>query len=72
VVVQDRAHDTDWFRETLKNRGINAHIPCRKQRKAAIKYDKRRYKRRNHPSRDIAAQRTAGSDARSGSAINPT
>ncbi|WP_145953399.1 transposase, partial [Oceaniglobus indicus] len=31
----------------LKNKGIRACIPGRKQRKKPVRYDKRRYKRRN-------------------------
>jgi hypothetical protein len=31
----------------LKDKGIRACIPGRKQRKTTVKYDKRRYKRRN-------------------------
>jgi transposase len=42
-----RGYDAGWFREILKNKGIAACIPGRKQRKAPVKYDKRRYKRRN-------------------------
>jgi len=43
----DRGYDADWFREALQDKGIRACIPGRKQRKAPVKYDKRRYKRRN-------------------------
>lgn len=43
----DRGHDADWFREALKDKGIRACIPGRKQRKVPVKYDKRRYKRQN-------------------------
>ena len=43
----DRGYDADWFRGALKDKGIRACIPGRKQRKTPIKYDKRRYKRRN-------------------------
>ncbi|WP_229864560.1 transposase, partial [Seohaeicola zhoushanensis] len=32
---------------TLQDKGIRACIPGRKQRKTPVKYDKRRYKRRN-------------------------
>lgn len=42
-----RGYDADWFREQLKDKGIRACIPGRKNRKKPIKYDKRRYKRRN-------------------------
>jgi transposase len=46
-LLGDRGYDADWFREALKDKGICACIPGRKQRKKAVKYDKRRYKRRN-------------------------
>src|SRR6056297_1733141 len=46
-LLEDRGYDADWFREALKNKGIRVCIPGRKQRKAPVKYDKRRYKRRN-------------------------
>ena len=46
-LLGDRGYDADWFREALKDKGIRACIPGRKQRKAPVKYDKRRYKRRN-------------------------
>jgi transposase len=46
-LLGDRGYDADWFREALKDKGIRACIPGRRQRKTTIKYDKRRYKRRN-------------------------
>ena len=46
-LLGDRGYDADWFRDALKNKGIRACIPGRKQRKMPVKYDKRRYKRRN-------------------------
>ena len=46
-LLGDRGYDADWFREALKDKVIRACIPGRKQRKKPIKYDKRRYKRRN-------------------------
>ncbi|MBR9653612.1 IS5 family transposase, partial [Thalassobius aquimarinus] len=46
-LLGDRGYDADWFREALKDKGIRACIPGRKQRKTTVKYDKRRYKRRN-------------------------
>ena len=46
-LLGDRDYDTDWFRETLKDKGIRACIPGRKQRKKPVKNDKRRYKRRD-------------------------
>ncbi len=42
-----RGYDADWFREALQDKGIRACIPGRKQQKTSVKYDKRRYKRRN-------------------------
>ena len=46
-LLGDRGYDADWFRVALKDKGIHPCIPGRKQRKAPVKYDKRRYKRRN-------------------------
>ncbi|PZX10916.1 transposase, partial [Palleronia aestuarii] len=46
-LLGDRGYDDDWFREALEDTGVGACIPGRKQRKAPVKYDKRRYKRRN-------------------------
>lgn len=46
-LLGDRGYDADWFREALEGKGIKACIPGRKQRKTPVKYDKRRYKRRN-------------------------
>ncbi len=45
-LLGDHGYDADWFREALKDKGIRACIPGRKQRKKAVKYDKRSYKRR--------------------------
>ena len=59
-LLADRGYDADWFRETLVDKGTKPCIPGRKSRKKTIKYDKRRYKRRNRPSRDIVTQCTAG------------
>ncbi len=46
-LLGDRGYNADWFREALKDKGIRACYPGRKQRKTPVKYDKRRYKRRN-------------------------
>jgi transposase len=43
----DRRYDADWFREAFVDKGITPCIPGRKSRGKPIKYDKRRYKRRN-------------------------
>ncbi len=59
-LLADRGYDADWFRETLVDNGTTPCIPGRKSRKKTVKYDKRRYKRRNRSSRDLAPQCTAG------------
>ena len=41
----------DWFCEALVDKGTKPCIPGRKSRKTTIKYDKRRYKRRNRIER---------------------
>ncbi|RLK03567.1 transposase [Ruegeria conchae] len=46
-LLGDRGYDEDWFREALKDRGINPCIPGRKSRDKPFRYDKRRYKRSN-------------------------
>lgn len=46
-LIADRGYDADWFREALKDKGIGPCIPGRKSRGKAVRYDKRRYKRRN-------------------------
>jgi transposase len=46
-LIADRGYDADWFRDALKDKEIKPCIPGRKKRKTPVKYDKRRYKRRN-------------------------
>ena len=46
-LLADRGYDADWFREGLENKGIKPCIPGRKSRTKPVKYDRRRYKRRN-------------------------
>lgn len=46
-LLADRSYDADWFRDALQEKGITPCIPGRKSRNTAVKYDKRRYKRRN-------------------------
>ena len=46
-LIADRGYDADWFREALKDKGISPCIPGRKSRGKPVRYDKRRYKRRN-------------------------
>jgi len=56
----DRGYDADWFREAPIDKKIKPCIPGRKSRDKPGEYGKRRYQKRNRPSRDIAAQCTAG------------
>ncbi|MFN4101253.1 MAG: transposase, partial [Pararhodobacter sp.] len=46
-LLADRGYDADWLGKALQDRGIKAGIPGRNSRKKTVKYDKRRYKRRN-------------------------
>ena len=46
-LLADRGYDADWFREALNDKGIKPCIPGRKSRAKPVKYDKRRYRRRN-------------------------
>jgi transposase len=50
-LLADRGYDADWFRETLVDKGTTPCISGRKSRKKTVKYDKRRYKRRNRIER---------------------
>jgi len=50
-LLADRGYDADWFRKSLVYRGIQPCIPGRKSRKKTVKYDKRRYRRRNRIER---------------------
>ena len=50
-LLADRGYDADWFRNALITMGIKPCIPGRKSRKKVVKYDKRRYKRRNRIER---------------------
>ncbi len=46
-LIADRGYDATWFREALQHRGIRPCIPSRKSRGEPVRYDRRRYKRRN-------------------------
>jgi transposase len=50
-LLADRGYDADWFREALTDRGTRPCIPGRKSRNKTVRYDKRRYKRRNRIER---------------------
>jgi transposase len=47
LLLADQGYDADWFRDTLKDKGIEPCIPGRKSRGKPITHDKRRYMRRN-------------------------
>ncbi len=46
-LIVDRGYDVDWSREPLIEKGTKPYIPGHKSRKKTVKYDKRRYNRRN-------------------------
>jgi len=46
-MLVDRGYDADWFRDALEEKGIKPCIPGRKSGGKPVKYDKRKYKRRN-------------------------
>ena len=46
-MLADRGYDAEWFRDALERKGIKLCIPGGKSRSMPVKYDKRRYKRRN-------------------------
>jgi transposase len=50
-LLADRGYDAAWFREALIANGTKPCIPWRKSRKKTVKYDKRRYTRRNRIER---------------------
>ena len=50
-VLAGRGYDADWFREGLIEKGTRPCIAGRKSHEVTIKYDKRRYKRRNRIER---------------------
>ncbi len=46
-IIADWGYGADRFREALKNKGIRPCIPGRTSRGKVVRYDKRRYRRRN-------------------------
>ena len=46
-MIADRGYDVDWFRDALKDKGIRPCSPGRNSRGKSVRYDKRRYRRRN-------------------------
>ena len=47
VMLADRGHDPDWFRNALIDKGITPCIPSRKNRKVQIEHDAILYKKRH-------------------------
>ena len=47
VLLADRGYDADWFRDALADRGIEACIPSKSNRKICIPHDKLRYRNRH-------------------------
>lgn len=50
-LLADKGYDSDAFREELRNRGIEAVIPSRRNRKKQLEHDKHIYKERNQIER---------------------
>ena len=46
-LLADRGYDADWFREALRDKGIEPCIPSRKNRNRKIDYDTDLYKQRH-------------------------
>jgi putative transposase len=46
-MLADRGYDSDWFRQTLVERGIEPCIPPRRNRKEPLAYDKTLYRQRH-------------------------
>ncbi len=47
TLLADRGYDADWFREGLRNKGIEPCIPPKKNRKTYVPYDKILYRQRH-------------------------
>ena len=47
VLLADRGHDADWFRNALIKPDVQPCIPSRKGRKATIEHDRNLYRRRH-------------------------
>jgi transposase len=46
-LLSDRGCDADWFRDALEAKAVQRWIPGRSSRNEAVRYDKRRYRRRS-------------------------
>ena len=47
TLLADRGYDADWLRDALAERGIEACIPSKSNRKIQIPYDRTRYRKRH-------------------------
>ena len=47
MLLGEKGYDADWFRDALADRGIQACIPSKSNRKAQIPYDRSLYRRRH-------------------------
>lgn len=47
ALLGDRGYDANWFRNALKEKGIEPCIPSKRNRKIQIEYDKTLYKQRH-------------------------
>ena len=47
ALLADRGYDADWFRDALREKGIEPCIPSKKNRKTDLPYDKTLYKQRH-------------------------
>lgn len=46
-LLADRGYDANWFRDALRNKGIEPCIPPKKNRKVKVEYNKTLYKQRH-------------------------
>ncbi|UCE32807.1 MAG: IS5 family transposase [Burkholderiales bacterium] len=56
VLLGDKGHDADWFREALAERGAEACIPARRGRSSPAKHDINLYRQR-HRVENLFARR---------------
>lgn len=54
TLLADRGYDADWFRNTLKDRGIAPCIPSRRRRKTSIPHDQDLYRQRHRIENSFA------------------
>ena len=47
VLLADKGHDADWFREALRDKGIASCIPARRGRRNPASHDRALYRQRH-------------------------